>query len=366
MANDVPRPVAASSPPSCVRTQPTANDTPPPVAALLTPAGAAAIAVIRIAGPNVADFLSRHFRGKPAVGRCVHGQLVDGDRVLDDPVVALRSNTSADLNCHGGPWVVQTVLDLCARSGFTVLPRPTPTNLADLSDGDALGRAVAGWIPFAPTELALRILLAQPAAWAKLHRDLAAADPAARASRLAEANADRALHHLLIPPTVALVGRANAGKSTLANQLFAAERSLTADLPGTTRDWVGEPANLDGLTVHLIDTPGLRDTTDPIERSAIAAAEIRIASADLVVLVLDAIRPLAGEQSELISRFPRALRVLNKIDLPGAPPAAELDGIPLSARTGAGVDALRSAIRRHFGCDGIDMNQAMAIPGMDQ
>ena len=95
--------------------------------------------------------------------------------------------------------------------------------------------------------------------------------------------ADRSLWWLLHPPRVAIVGRPNVGKSTLANQLFARERSITADLPGTTRDWVGELADVNGLAVMLVDTPGLRDAADPIERAAIAGARGQIAAADLVV-----------------------------------------------------------------------------------
>ena len=115
---------------------------------------------------------------------------------------------------------------------------------------------------------------------------------------------------------MAIVGPANAGKSTLANRLLLQDRSIVADLPGTTRDWVGETANLDGLPVMLIDTPGIRETDDPIERAAIQRSIPAIDSADLVILVLDATRPLAPEQQPLLDRFPRAIRVVNKSDQP--------------------------------------------------
>src|SRR6185503_2714425 len=95
---------------------------------------------------------------------------------------------------------------------------------------------------------------------------------------------------MLHPPRVAIVGEANVGKSTLANQLFAQERSITADLPGTTRDWVGEVANVDGLPVTLVDTPGVRETADEVEREAIARSGEQVAAADLILLVLDATR----------------------------------------------------------------------------
>ena len=125
---------------------------------------------------------------------------------------------------------------------------------------------------------------------------------------------DRSLWFLLHPPQVAIVGAANVGKSTLANQLFAQERSITADIPGTTRDWVGEIANLDGLPVMLIDTPGIRATDDAIEQQAIATSGAIITASELIVLVLDASRPLVGEQRALIERWPDAVRVINQVD----------------------------------------------------
>ncbi len=107
-------------------------------------------------------------------------------------------------------------------------------------------------------------------------------------------------------------GRAKRhGKSTLANRLFGRQVSITADLPGTTRDWVGEIADIDGLAALLVDTPGQRDAEDAIERAAIAASREQIEGSDLIIKVLDATaRPgNAGGGSDV-------LIVINKIDQP--------------------------------------------------
>src|SRR5439155_25262020 len=145
------------------------------------------------------------------------------------------------------------------------------------------------------------------------------------------------------PPRVAIIGAPNVGKSTLANQLFAQQRSITADLPGTTRDYVGEIANIDGLPIILIDTPGLRDAADPIEREAIAKADAIIASADLRIVVADPSQPQAPSGSA-----GNVIRVMNKADLfAGARSETYFYTV---ATTGEGVDALRAAIRRFFGC----------------
>src|SRR5687767_14662637 len=104
------------------------NDTPDRnLALLLTPTGAAAIAVVRLSGNGVGAFLRTHFACPAKEGKPVHATLTDGDRVIDDPVVVLSSGgTVADLNVHGGTWVVRSVLDLARRTGFEVVHSPVP------------------------------------------------------------------------------------------------------------------------------------------------------------------------------------------------------------------------------------------------
>lgn len=310
------------------------------VAMLLTPPGGAAIAVVRLGGPKVSEFLCEHFSRPVKAGRCVHGEIRAGGDVLDDAVVVVSADgATADVNLHGGPWVVRSVLELARCRGFEVAERltaPLPRLAVDAES--ELEAAVLASLPLATTEPALRTLLAQQELWADAG-ELTAEERAAIVG-------DEELWWLLHPPRVAIAGAANVGKSTLANQLFAQERSITADLPGTTRDWVGETANLDGLAVTLVDTPGIRQTTDAIEATAIERAGEQLRGADLVVLVLDASRPLEPEQASLVGRFPDALRVINKSDLPAVWSVAE--GIRVSARSGDGVDDLRAAIRGRF------------------
>jgi len=169
---------------------------------------------------------------------------------------------------------------------------------------------------------------------------------------------DRGLYWLLHPPRVAIVGVPNVGKSTVANQLFAQERSITADLPGTTRDWVGEIANIDGLAVMLVDTPGVRQTQDAIEREAIERSREQVGAADLVVMVLDATRDLS-EQRDLLAAYPSALCVMNKVDRPKTWEVPDGGAwIQTVATTGSGVDRLRDAIKRQFlGTGPFDVNQ---------
>ena len=321
-------------------------------ALLLTGPGPGAIAVVRLSGPGVRAFVASHFSGVAGDGRAVHGTMRDGAAVIDDPVVVFdEPRALADVSLHGGAWVVRAFLELARRDGFEIVDRAdAPLDGGAVDASSPLEAEVLTHLPLARTELALRVLLAQPRAWERLR---ASADP----QEIERALADRALHRLLHPPRVALVGPANAGKSTLANQLFAQERSITADQPGTTRDWVGEIANLDGLAVMLVDTPGLRETRDAIESEAIALAKRQIERADLVVLVLDATRPLEPEQAALLPRFPEAVRVANKVDRPEAFNVAALRAINTVATTGQGMDELRGAIRRNFGCQDVQVDR---------
>lgn len=316
-------------------------------ALLLTPAGVGAIAVVRLAGPGVAEFLAAFFDRSPRPGRCVHGTLRDGEHPIDDPVVALSADGHvADVNLHGGPWVVHECLELARRSGFDVADPADPVPDEAIDAIHEIEREMLVALPLARTERALRTLLSQPHAWRRMG--------ALTAEQRREILADHSLWWLLHPPRVAIVGAPNVGKSTLANQLFAQERVITADLPGTTRDWVGEIADLDGLPVMLMDTPGLRASHDPVEAEAIRRSQRVIGGADLLVVVLDATRPLEPEQAPLLERFPDALRVLNKSDR--ARSIGPLDGplIETVATTGRGVDQLRRAVRRHFGCDELE------------
>lgn len=316
-------------------------------AILLTPPGMAALAVVRVAGPGVASFLSAHFSRPVPPGRCVHGVLSDGATVIDDPVVVVSGEGSiADISLHGGSWVVQSALKLVQAAGFEIVNSASGPLPAEAVDGaDAFEREMLQYLPLARTELAVRVLLAQPRAWRELLSNLPVAK--GEAQRLLE---DRSLHWLLHPPRVALVGAPNVGKSTLANQLFGQERSITADLPGTTRDWVGEIANIDGLAVTLVDTPGVRVTADTIEGAAIGAAIQEIKAADLVVVVLDVSIPFGGAQEALVGQFPNAVRVVNKMDLPHNWPSQGMNGVFISAQSGQGIDALQTAILEHFDC----------------
>lgn len=339
------------------------SDPPSNCVIVLTPPGAAAIAVLRFVGNDAVRFLqsrlTRISDATPATlkpGRSLHLHLHDGAEILDDPIVFFsQDGTFADVSIHGSPWLVQCVLDLAGRAGLEIVrPALSPDRPLPLSavDGESiLEREVNAALPLARTDRTVRMLLHQRAAW----QALKAADPSDQVAQCAAILSDRTLYHALAPPKVAIIGIPNAGKSTLANALFQRERTITADLPGTTRDWVADIAHIDGLPITLIDTPGLRDTADPIESQAITNSAATIAGADLVLLLLDNSQPLTGHQSRLLHDHPAAMPVINKSDLPAAWSNDIVEfsqgPIPIVATTGRGLPELRQRIRSFLRCD---------------
>jgi tRNA modification GTPase len=328
---------------------------------LLTAAGTGAIAVVRMQGPGVSSFLARRFSGNVQRGRCVHGELRSHDgNVIDDPVVVPAGDGVADLNLHGGTYVVRAVLELCRFDGFAIHDRlDLPLDRGTVDGTDEIETEMLQHLPLARTELSLRVLLAQPTAWRSLVARISAG--AAPKPELQRVLHDRSLHWLLSLPRVAIIGPANVGKSTLANQLFNQQRSITADMPGTTRDWVGEVANLNGLAVMLIDTPGRRaagERVDPIEDAALAASEPIVADADLVIVVLDRSSPFRSAETDLRSGYPAAIVLANKSDHPPAWDAPAMGAISIVATTGAGVEELVSAVLDRFHCSDLEMDAA--------
>jgi tRNA modification GTPase len=302
----------------------------------LTPPGVSAIAVVRLSGPAVPNFFAAHFDRPVGMGRCVHGNLRGDAGVIDDPVIAWVTDEVVDVNLHGGTAVVRAVFELAWQAGFAVGPlMEAPVDLE---------AEVLAALPLARTEAAVRSLLAQTKLWSDITPSVASA-----------ALADRSGRWLVRTPTVAIVGPANVGKSTLANRLYGQDRAIVADRPGTTRDWVGAVADLGGLAVTLVDTPGVRATDDAIELAAVTAAADQIGAADLVVVVIDGSVPATADARAVLESHSGAIVVSNKADRPAI--WAVPDSIRISASTGMGVDELFRAIRRRFEWEPVDVDQ---------
>jgi len=296
-------------------------------------------------------------------GWLLYGKLIRRGQVLDEVVlecVAREPSAAYVINCHGGALAARRVLEALRQEGVESCSWARLLQEAQERGAlDPIRREVAERLPGACTLAACRVLLDQ---WAgALEREVNRIRQGLRETGDWNA-ASRRLRRLIRTAAfgrglfehkrVVLAGRFNVGKSTLANALLRFERVLTHPTPGTTRDTVEALLAIQGVPFVLVDTAGLRESDDEVEREGVRRGAEELARADVAVLVFDGSVPLRQEDLDLAERA-RALRVvpvLNKCDLPRVvPPEAlvhRLGQAPLrvSALTGAGLDQLESRI----------------------
>lgn len=344
--------------------------------------GRAAVAVLRVSGPAAREVILALAGTLPPPRRLSLRTLrdpADGTE-LDRALVAwfpgpgtYTGEDMAELHLHGGPAVRLGVLAAlaalpgCRAAGPGAFTRRAVMNgrmdlaeaeaVADLIDAEtegqrrqalrqldgALSRQVAAWRAeaidcLAAAEAALDFADEGDVDDAGLDAALFGRAAALRASIATALRDGRRGERLREGFTVVLAGAPNAGKSTLLNALSRREVAIVSDVPGTTRDAIEVRLDLGGLPVLLVDTAGLRDTAEPVEAEGISRTRARIAGADLVLLLV----PPDGTRPELDIGAVPALTILTKADLFAGSHHAEL---AVSARTGAGLEALIDAIQ---------------------
>ncbi len=291
--------------------------------ALLTPPGIGAIAVLEVAGPDAWPIVRKHFRpvGRPLPDSPILHRTWLG--MLDDEVVLAVTRVvpepTIEIHAHGGTQVVKRLQRLFEDNGCLAKP----------ADERPSGPRVP--VEHARTLRTAAILLDQ----AHGAFDRAIRDPRNLPRLAALAPVGR---HLVVPWKVVIAGAPNAGKSSLVNAIAGFERSIVSPVAGTTRDVVTTFVALDGWPVELADTAGLRRATESLEAEGIALARRFLDQADLVVWLLDGTDP-----NPIFPDSGEPILVVNKCDCPAAfvPPVGAL---PVSASTGAGIEALIAAI----------------------
>ncbi|MEW6272442.1 MAG: tRNA uridine-5-carboxymethylaminomethyl(34) synthesis GTPase MnmE [Thermodesulfobacteriota bacterium] len=366
------------------------------IVALATPPGLAAIAVLRLSGRDarriaatilgdrpdderVERLLAGSHRARLAVVRDPDSGVAI-DRVLVLPMLAPRSFTGEDvieIHCHGGTLIPDRIhralLAVGARAArpgeFTEraflngkLDLCQAEAVADLIEASSEAGRAAAWQQLegglSRRVLAIRDALLDARALVEAHLDFPEDDLPAEAeaeigsSLAASTSAIDALAGTFARGRLAreglrvtLVGKPNVGKSSLLNAVLGHERALVSEQPGTTRDYLEEPAAVGALRILLCDTAGLRGEADEVERAGIARTRQRIASSDVVVAVVDGSAPLDEHDSAVLHACAGRPHVVvrNKSDLPAAW-RGEPSALEVSARTGHGLDALASSI----------------------
>lgn len=366
------------------------------IVALATPPGVGAIGVIRLSGKNAIAITNELFPSKNLLNEPSHslhvGYLKDGELILDEVVVSLykspKSYTGEDvteLSCHGSPFVMQQVMNACISKGARLAKPGEFTQRAflngkmDLAQAEAVADLIASNTAasqkaalhtmrggFSEHLHSLREQLVQFSALIELELDFSQEDVEfADRTRFYQLinEMDHSTSRLLQSfqlgnvikngVSVAIVGKPNAGKSTLLNTLLNENRAIVSDIPGTTRDTIEEVLNIDGVLFRLIDTAGIREhTADIIESAGVQRSLTKIKEAGLVLYLFDAAEPVDDLQeklSELKQESIQYLPVINKIDVPGEKQVKEkFASIPglifISAKTHLHTEVLKQAM----------------------
>lgn len=291
---------------------------------LLTGPGPAAIASLAVRGPNARAFRDRHLRfvggQRSEVRRAT--LLDDAGEPLDEIVVVDGGGDTLVLHLHGNPVLVRRCAALLDALRF----RPRGFAVGDLWEGDELDREAAALAPSMLTRRGLAWLAAQPGRLRAAAAEIAGLADTAEAGRRVGAICERRriVDWFVRPLRVAVVGSPNVGKSTLINALVDRPISITSAMPGTTRDYVEAVGEIDGFPVAWLDTAGLRDTADPLERAGIERTCRAARSADVVVLVAEwPARELEADAAlcRRVCGCEPSCVVINKFDLADGPAA---------------------------------------------
>jgi len=354
------------------------------IVALSTPSGRGAIAVIRFSGPDSLKIARRLVRLQidPKPRRAALGEFCNADGEVVDEVIltwfrAPHSYTGeevVEVSCHGAPVVVDYFLR-CALVHDARLAEPGEFTLRaflhgrmNLAQAEAVQDLVQAQTLYqakvavqqmegalsrrlSPVKQDLVDLIALLEAGIDFAEDDISVAPPDEISRRIEAvhqplqewvgsfRFGRVVREGL---TLAILGRPNVGKSSLFNRLLDRERAIVTESAGTTRDLVSETLNLEGIPVRLVDTAGIRETSDEAERIGVRRSFEACAEADITLLVLDATCGLTEEDRALLARVPGAMLVVNKMDAGSSFP--EDAHQRCSALTGQGIPELRRAL----------------------
>ncbi len=328
------------------------------IAAIATPPGEGGIGIVRISGRDALRILERVFlpvrAGAWRPYRMRYGRVVDHAGVTVDEALAVfmrrphsfTAEDAAEISVHGGPLVLERVLQLVLAAGARAANPGEFTMRAFLNGRIDLAQAEATLdIITARTTAALALAEAQLGGWLsgelrRVREQLLG--PLAYCTALVDFPEDEVEPQDVVSPLAAalhaldalvataqqgiiyrqgaratLVGRPNAGKSSLLNALLRVDRAIVTPIPGTTRDTLEETANLGGVPVVLTDTAGIVETDDPVERIGVTRSRQALSAADLVLMVVDAscAPTVADREIAALTEGKRVILVLNKVDL---------------------------------------------------
>ncbi|WP_346940507.1 tRNA uridine-5-carboxymethylaminomethyl(34) synthesis GTPase MnmE [uncultured Clostridium sp.] len=373
------------------------------IGAISTSIGEGGIAIVRISGDKAKDVVEKIFQAKN--GKSIkdmksytmkYGYIIDeNNNHIDEVIVSFmkgpRSFTAEDtieINCHGGVVATNKVLEQVIKRGVRLAEPGEFTKRAFLNGRIDLSQAEAVIdIINAKTDLSMKSALMQSEGAiskeiqglrGKLLSTIAHIEATVDYPEddLEEVTSEMAIRDLDIIKkeikrfietaeegkilreglSTVIVGKPNVGKSSLLNALTKENRAIVTDIPGTTRDVIEEYINISGIPIKVIDTAGIRETDDVVEKIGVERSRAKINDADLIILILDSSNDLSEEDKEIINHISnkKYMILLNKSDLNSKITQVNLENInckniySISAKTGEGIDKVRSAIKDMF------------------
>lgn len=373
------------------------------IGAISTSIGEGGIAIVRISGDKAKDVTEKIFQAKN--GQSIkdmksytmkYGYIIDeNNNHIDEVIISFmkgpRSFTSEDtieINCHGGVVATNKVLEQVIKQGVRLAEPGEFTKRAFLNGRIDLSQAEAVIdIINAKTDLSMKSALMQSEGTIskeirglreKLLSTIAHIEATVDYPEddLEEVTSEMAIRDLDIIKkeikgfietaeegkilreglSTVIVGKPNVGKSSLLNALTKENRAIVTDIPGTTRDVIEEYINISGIPIKIIDTAGIRETDDVVEKIGVERSRAKINDADLIILILDSSSELTEEDKEIINHISnkKYMILLNKSDLSGEITRKDLENInctniySISAKTGEGIDEVRIAIKEMF------------------
>ena len=372
------------------------------IAAIATARGEAGIGIVRVSGSLALPIASELFRSPRTVSltelpthTLTYGHIVDAtvsDEVIDEVLLGImhapKTYTGEDIvefNCHGGMVTLTAVLDLVVKSGARIAEPGEFTKRAflngrlDLAQAEAVAEliasrtdlsrkiaieALAGRLSDTVNRLSDQLagLLAEIEAsidFPEEDLDFMKVEAQLETARAVQSDLvallETATEGRIITEgvNVAILGKPNVGKSSLLNALVGTKRAIVTDTPGTTRDTIEEAVNIGGIPLKLIDTAGIRQTTDIVEQQGVERSKAVLDRAELRLLMFDASQPLNDADLDLLqtAQLSKAILILNKIDLPVVTPSAVLLAhcpkkriVETVIPEGKGLDNLKAAV----------------------
>ncbi len=386
------------------------------IAAISTPPGTGGIGIIRISGENSFKIASRIFKGAVEFESIKthtinYGKIVDpsSNETLDEVLVSKMKKPASftkedvvEINCHGGVVVLRKILGLIVKEGARIAEPGEFTKRAflngriDLSQAEAVidlinSKTDAG-SKAALSQLEGKLSKKLKEVREKLIELIAHIEVTVDYPEhdIEEITGDMVYESLKPIKTlihnisdtfengrmireglnVVIVGRPNVGKSSLLNELSGKNKAIVTDIPGTTRDIIEEYININGIPIKLIDTAGIRETEDVVERIGVERAKKAVDEADLTIMMIDAESGIISEDIEIFNevRNKRNIVILNKIDISSNDKIKEIENyfkeyslIKVSIKTGSGIEKIEEELTGLFNKGSLRLNDEILL-----